>query len=64
MLQPLVEEASKKAKIAKAIADGAYHTKSNFYYLSEKRIEPIIKVRKNASNRSGGCMLRKLVAQE
>jgi len=64
MLQPLVEEASKKAKIAKTLGDGAYDTKSNFRYLADKGIEPCIKVRRNASSRAGGCMPRKLVAQE
>jgi hypothetical protein len=64
MLQPLVEEASKKAKIAKTIRDGSYDTKSNFRYLDDRSIEPVIKVRKNASSRAGGCMPRKLVAQE
>jgi len=64
MLKPLVEEASKKGKIAKTIGDGAYDTKNNFRYLDGKGIEPIIKVRKNASNKAGGCMPRKLVAQE
>ena len=64
MLQPLVEEASRKGKIAKAIGDGAYDTRSNFHYLAEKGIEPVIKVRRDASNRAGGCVPRKLVAQE
>jgi IS5 family transposase len=64
MLQPLVEEASRKGKIAKAIGDGAYDTRSNFHYLTEKGIEPVIKVRRDASNRAGGCVPRKLVAQE
>ena len=64
MLQPLVEEASKKAKIAKTVADGAYDAKSNFRYLDDRGIEPVIKVRKNASSRAGGCIPRKLVAQE
>ena len=64
MFQPLVEEASRKRKIAKAIGDGAYDTKSNFRYLDAKKIEPVIKVRKNVSSRAGGCMPRKLVAQE
>ena len=65
MLQPLVEEASKKGgKIAKTIGDGAYDTKSNFGYLASKKIEAVIKVRKNASNRADGCIPRKLVAQE
>jgi len=64
MLQPLVEEASKKSKVTKTIGDGAYDTKSNFRYLTTKGIEPVIKVRKNTSSRAGGCMPRKLVAQE
>ena len=64
MLQTLVEETSKKGKIAKTIGDGAYDTKNNFRYLDAKKIEPIIRVRKNASSRAGGCMPRKLLAQE
>jgi hypothetical protein len=64
MLQPLVEEASRKGKIAKAIGDGAYDTKRNFRYLDANGIEPIIKVRRNASSKAGGCVLRKLAAQE
>jgi len=64
MFQPLVEEASKKGEIAKTIGDGTYYTKSNFLYLDDKGVEPVIKVRKNASSRAGGCMPRKLVAQE
>jgi len=64
MLQPLVEEASTNAKITKTIGDGAYDTKSNFRYLDEKKIESVIKVRKNASTKANGCMPRKLVAQE
>ena len=64
MLEPLVEEASKKAKVAETLGDGAYDTKSNFRYLDGKGIEPVIKVRRNASSRAGGCMPRKLVAQE
>jgi hypothetical protein len=64
MLQPLVDEAFKKTKIVKAIADGAYDTKKIFQYLTAKKIEPIIRVRRDASNRAGGCIPRKLVAQE
>jgi IS5 family transposase len=64
MLQQLVEEASEKAKIVEALGDGAYDTKRNFRYLDDKDVEPIIRVRKNASRRARGCMPRKLVAQE
>jgi IS5 family transposase len=64
MLQPLVEEASRKGKIAKMIGDGAYDTKSNFRYLDANGIEPVIKVRRDASSKAGGCVPRKLVAEE
>jgi hypothetical protein len=65
MLQPLVEETSEKGgKIAKVMGDGAYDTKRNFRYLDANGIEPVIKVRRNTSNRAGGCVLRKLAAQE
>jgi len=63
-LKSLVKEASKQAKITKAIGDGGYDTKTNFRYLTEKGIEPVIKVRKNSSSKAGGRMPRKLVAQE
>jgi hypothetical protein len=64
MLKPLVEEASEKGNVTKAIGDGAYDTKSNFRYLTAKGIEPVIRVRKNTSSRAGGCIPRKLAAQE
>ena len=64
MLQPLVEEASRKGKIAKTIGDGAYDTKSSFRYLNANGIEPVIKVRRDASSKAGGCVPRRLVAQE
>ena len=63
-LRSLVKEASKHVKITKAIGDGGYDSKTNFHYLAMKGIEPVIKVRKNTSNKAGGCMPRKLVAQE
>jgi len=63
-LKRLISEASKHVRITKAIGDGAYDTKTNFRYLANKEIDPAIKVRKNASSRAGGCMPRKLVAQE
>ena len=56
MLQPLVEEASNKVKVAKMLGDGAYDTKSNFRYLDARKIEPVIKVRKNSSGKAGGCI--------
>jgi hypothetical protein len=63
-LRSLVKEASEQVKVTKAIGDGAYDSKTNFRYLAGKKIEPVIKVRKNASSKVGGCVPRKLVAQE
>jgi DDE family transposase len=64
MLVPLVEEASSKANVTRAIADGAYDSREIFRYLDQKGIEPVIKVRKDASVHALGCMPRKLVVME
>jgi len=57
MMKPLVEEASKKAKIKKLIGDGGYDSRDNFETLSDMKIEPVIKVRSN-SIISGKCIPR------
>ncbi len=64
MLVPLVEEASSRSNVTRAIGDGAYDSKEIFSYLDRNGIEPIIKVRKDASVHAYGCMPRKLVAME
>ncbi len=64
MLTPLVEEASSRANVTRAIGDGAYDSRAVFRYLDGKGIDPVIKVRKNASLRAMGCMPRKLVVAE
>ena len=64
MLKPLIEKAREKAKIKRALADGAFDSRENFNYLSQIGIEPCIKVRKNSSKKAKGCMPRKLVAME
>ncbi len=64
MLVPLVEEASSRASVTRAIGDGAYDSRENFRYLDTNGIEPVIKVRKDASVHAYGCMPRKLVAIE
>lgn len=62
MLKPLVEEAP--AHISKVIADGAYDTKSNFLFLDDNGIEPVIRVHKTASFKAHGCLPRKAAALE
>jgi len=64
MLVPLVKGASSKARVVVAMGDGAYDSRANFRYLDDHGIEPVIKVRRNASLRAMGCMPRKLVVQE
>ena len=59
-LRSLVKEASKHVKITKAIGDGGYDSKTNFRYLADRGIEPVIRVRRNSSSRARGCMSRKL----
>lgn len=57
---PMVKEASKKRKVAKAYADAAYDYRRNFNLLHEKRIEHAIKLRKGARTRSHGSPLRRV----
>jgi len=64
MLGRLVEGSVGKAKVKKVIGDGAYDSRGVFRLLSDRRIEPLIKVRKNASLKGGGCMPRKLAVVE
>jgi len=64
MLEPLVQQASSRANVARVMGDGAYDSRSNFRYLHSERIEPVIKVRRSSSHRAMGCMPRKLVVEE
>jgi transposase len=52
------------ADVKRVIADGAYDSKVNFRLVSDMGIEPLIKVRKNASLKGRGCMPRKLAVVE
>jgi len=59
MLGRLVEGSQSKAVLGRVIADGAYDSKSNFRLLADRAIDPLIRVRRNASFKGGGCMPRK-----
>ena len=48
-----------KEYIEKFMGDGAHDTKKNFKLLHQLGIEPVIKIRKNASTKSKGCLPRK-----
>ena len=59
MLRRLVNGSTNKAGLKGVVADGAYDSKSNFRMLADLGIDPLIRVRRNASFKSGGCMPRK-----
>lgn len=57
---PLVKEAAEKYDIDKVHTDKAYdNNRKNFNILDDINAEPAIGIRKNASTRSKGCILRK-----
>ena len=64
MLGRLVESSGRKGNVRRVLADGAYDSKNNFRMLASNNIEAVIRVRKNASLRGGGCMTRKFAVLE
>ena len=60
----LVRGSSGVANVVKVIGDGAYDSKVNFHLASDMDIEPLIRVRKNASLKADGCMPRKFAVME
>jgi hypothetical protein len=64
MLKPLVEKASSKTEVSKAIGDGVFDSRENFRFLTERGIRPIIKVGRNPSTKAMGCVPRKLAVAE
>jgi hypothetical protein len=64
MLGRLVDGSQSRVPLKRVIADGAYDSKSNFRMLAERAIDPLIRVRKNASVKGGGCMPRKFAVVE
>ena len=64
MLGRLVESSGRKGNVRRVLADGAYDSKNNFRMLASNNIEAVIRVRKNASLKGGGCMPRKFAVLE
>ena len=64
MMERLVGSSAGKANVKRVIGDGAYDSKNNFRLLSEMDVDPLIRVRKNASLKGGGCMPRKFAVVE
>jgi len=50
--------------IGTKLGDGLFDTKANFELCKQLKIEPIFKIRKNASNNANGSMFRKGFVQE
>ena len=57
--EPLVAEAMSKNTIGRVYGDGAYDSRANFNLLAASKIDPAIKVRKNASQKAKGSYARK-----
>lgn len=62
----LVQEAMSKNEIGRVYGDGAYDSRANFNFLASHKIDPAIKVRKNASRKAKGSYARKeaVIAQQ
>jgi hypothetical protein len=64
MLGRLVDGSQSRVPLKRVIADGAYDSKANFRMLAQRAIDPLLRVRKNASFKGGGCMSRKVAVLE
>ena len=64
MFDRLVKGSANIANVKKVIGDGTYDSKVNFRLASDMGIEPLLRVRKNASLKGGGCMPRKFAVVE
>ena len=64
MLRGLVDSSLSKTALGRVIGDGAYDSKSSFRLLADRYIDSLIRVRKNASLCSRGCMSRKFAVVE
>jgi len=64
MLGKLVKNSSNVTDLRRVIGDGAYDSKNNFRMLSEMGVDPLIRVRKNASLKADGCLPRRFAVEE
>jgi hypothetical protein len=56
---PMIREVSEEYDIDKVYADKAHDNRRSFNLLDNLKIEPAIKIRKNASTKAKGCPLRR-----
>ena len=64
MFGKLVRGSAEVADVKRVIGDGAYDSKSNFHLAAKMNVDPLIRVRKNASLHADGCIPRKFAVME
>ena len=66
LLPSLIEQSQRhtSGQVTEAMGDGAYDSKTNFIYLTEKGIQPVIKTRKNSSTQARGSPARAMAVRE
>ncbi|MCS4538979.1 MAG: IS5 family transposase [Thaumarchaeota archaeon] len=63
-LKGLVKRAEENVRVKRVLGDGAYDSKENFNFLSQRGIKTVIRVRRNSTPKSRGSMARKLAVVE
>lgn len=63
-LKRLVNRAQESVRVKRVLGDGAYDSRANFNFLSNRHIKPVIRVRKGSVPKSMGCHARKLAVIE
>ncbi len=63
-LKRLVKRAEENRRVRRVLADGAYDSRTNFNFLAQEGIKPVIRVRKGSASKSGGSYARKLAVVE
>ncbi len=64
MFGKLVRGSAEVADVKRVIGDGAYDSKGNFHLAAKMNVDPLIRVRKNASLHADGCIPRKFAVME
>jgi hypothetical protein len=59
-MKRLVRKAQESVRVNRVLGDGAYDSKDNFNFLSERGIRPVIRVAKNSSQKNKGSWARKM----
>jgi len=63
-LKRLVNRAEESVRVKRVLGDGAYDSRANFNFLSDRHIKPVIRIRKGSVPKSRGSQARKLAVIE